>query len=66
MTPRRKRILAIVVPLQFVLARLAWRDLARRPSSQIRGPKTFWRVFVSLNPGNSIIYWAIGRRRASA
>lgn len=64
MTPGRKRIIAIVVPLQFALSALAWRDLARRPGAQVRGPKIFWRVFVSLNPGNSIVYWTIGRRRA--
>jgi len=66
MNPGRKRIIAIVVPIQIVLALLAWRDLARRPATQIRGPKTFWRVFVSLNPGNSVAYWAIGRRRVGA
>lgn len=66
MTTDRKRIIAIVVPIQVFLAALAWRDLARRPASQIRGSKTFWRVFVSLNPGNSVVYWAVGRRRAGA
>jgi hypothetical protein len=63
---RRKRILAIVVPIQVALAALAWRDLGRRPASQVRGPKKFWRVFVTMNPGNSLAYWAFGRRNAAA
>jgi hypothetical protein len=63
MTTQRKRLLlAIVVPTQFVLARLAWRDLARRTDDEVRGNKNLWRVFVSINPGNSAIYWLFGRR----
>ena len=34
--------------------------LACRSNDQVRGKKNLWRVFVSLNPGNSSIYWAIG------
>jgi hypothetical protein len=66
MTPSKKRIIATVVPVQVVLATLAWRDLARRPATQVRGSKKFWRVFVTMNPGNSVAYWLVGRRRATA
>jgi hypothetical protein len=63
MTKQRKGLLlAIVVPTQVVLAALAWRDLARRTGDQVRGPKNFWRFFVTVNPGNSLAYWALGRR----
>jgi hypothetical protein len=60
---KRKRLIAIVVPLQFVSAVLAWRDLGRRTDAEVRGSKRFWRVFVTLNPGNSAAYWLFGRRR---
>lgn len=62
MTSRRKRLIAVMVPIQFVLSFLAWRDLARRPADQVRGSKKAWRVFVTLNPGNAIVYWLFGRR----
>ncbi|HEY3830569.1 MAG TPA: hypothetical protein VGL57_15370 [Solirubrobacteraceae bacterium] len=63
MTKKRKLILAaIVVPIQVKLAVLAWRDLDRRADEEVRGNKRLWRVFVSINPGNSLIYWLLGRR----
>jgi hypothetical protein len=54
----------IVVPLQVVSALLARRDLAHRSDVEVRGSKRFWRVFVLLNPGNSFLYWLVGRRKA--
>ena len=63
MTTGRKRLLAaIIVPIQVVLVALAWRDLAARTDDQVRGTKKFWRIFVSMNPGNSLLYWLFGRR----
>jgi hypothetical protein len=62
-TARRKTLLvAIVVPIQLILAVLAWRDLARRTDEQVRGNKRIWRWFVTINPGNAIAYWLLGRR----
>jgi hypothetical protein len=58
----KKRLVAIIVPIQVVLAALAWRDLARRSDDRVRGKKDFWRVFVLLNPGNAVFYWLCGRR----
>ncbi len=63
MSMKRQRLLvAIIVASQVVLAALAWRDLARRTDDQVRGKKNFWRVFVTINPGNSVAYWLFGRR----
>jgi hypothetical protein len=58
----RGRPLAILVGLELVSAALAMRDLANRPDAQVRGNKLLWRVFISINPGNSIVYWFAGRR----
>jgi hypothetical protein len=41
---------------------LAWRDLNRRLPGQVRGSKRLWRVLITLNPGNSVLYWLFGRR----
>jgi hypothetical protein len=57
-----KPALVTVVAVQVVSCALAWRDLARRSDDQVRGKKNLWRAFVSVNPGNSLVYWAVGRR----
>ena len=57
-----KPVLRAIVGLQTVSAFLAWRDLSARPDSEVRGSKKFWRVFVLMNPGNSLAYWIVGRR----
>lgn len=63
MDKNRKLVLAAtIVPIEIVLSALAWRDLARRPDVQVRGSKRFWRALISVNPGNSVIYWLFGRR----
>jgi hypothetical protein len=54
--------LAALAAAEVVSAALAWRDLAHRTGDQVRGARTGWRVFIALNPGNSLAYWAIGRR----
>jgi len=59
--PSKPVVLAIVF-VQVVSALAAWRDLSARPDNRVRGNKKFWRVFVVLNPGNSLAYWLVGRR----
>ena len=61
-TKRQKQIIAAVVPLSIVSTVFAWRDLSQRDDVQVRGSKTFWRVFMLLNTGNSLLYWLFGRR----
>ena len=55
-------VLGAVVLAQTISSALAWRDLGRRTDAQVRGPKNLWRVIVTINPGNSIAYWLLGRR----
>lgn len=61
-TARGRVLLGAVVAAQTVSSVLAWRDLARRPDVQVRGPKNLWRFLVTINPGNSLVYWLVGRR----
>jgi hypothetical protein len=58
-----KEVIVAVVAVEVVSAAFAFRDLARRGDEQVRGPKLFWRVLMGLNPGNSLAYWLLGRRR---
>ncbi len=57
-----KPVTAVIIAAQVVSCALAWRDLARRTDAQVRGRKNLWRVFITINPGNSIVYWLAGRR----
>ena len=61
-TRRGKVVLGAVVGAQSISSALAWRDLAQRSDDQVRGSKNLWRVVVTINPGNSIAYWLLGRR----
>jgi hypothetical protein len=65
-TSRHKRILAVIILIEVILAAAAWRNLARRTDDQIRGNRNLWRMFVLLNPGNSLFYWLLGRRGFTA
>ncbi len=55
-------LLIAIVAVETTCAVFAWRDLDRRSKDQVRGKKDVWRVFISINPGNSLVYWAFGRR----
>jgi hypothetical protein len=57
-----REVVITVVAVEAVAAAFAFRDLARRTDDQVRGPKLLWRVLIGLNPGNSLAYWAFGRR----
>ncbi len=58
-----KEVVVAVVAVQAVSAAFAFRDLARRSDEEIRGPKLLWRIIIGINPGNSLAYWLLGRRR---
>jgi hypothetical protein len=63
MGSRQKRIALVALVLAEVgLAALTWRDLRRRPADEIRGSKRLWRIVSTINPGNSVAYWLIGRK----
>jgi hypothetical protein len=57
-----KPVLTTIVVFQIVSCALAWRDLAARSDERVRGRKNLWRIFITVNPGNSIVYWLAGRR----
>lgn len=66
MTSRRPPRPDIVVPAllgHVLLTALAWRDIARRDPSELRGGKNLWRLVTALNTGNHALYWLVGVRR---
>lgn len=59
----RKAVLALVAAAQLGLAGAAWTDLARRPASQVRGPKWRLALIVAVNFTGPLAYFRRGRRR---
>ena len=62
--PRTRRLLVAASVIESVLKIAALIDLARRPSNEVRGPKTVWAAVVSLvNSFGAvpIAYFAFGR-----
>lgn len=59
-----KPLLISLVAAELASAVLAWRNLAGRGDGEVRGGKRLWRALMLANPGNSIAYWLIGRRRS--
>ena len=45
------------------LAAAAWIDLARRPSTQVNGPKPAWAAAIAVNVIGPLCYFRWGRRR---
>ena len=59
---QQKLLLAVVLVVHLILARLTLRDLRRRPASAVRGPKRLWRLWAMANTTGSLAYWVFGRR----
>jgi hypothetical protein len=60
---RKRQLFAALVVVDLIMAALTFRDLRLRDASRIRGSKRFWRIVTVVNPGNSLAYWVIGRKR---
>ena len=56
-------VLAIVVPAQAVIGTITVRDISRRQSDLIRGPKLFWKIWGGSNTLGSAAYWLVGRKK---
>lgn len=55
--------LSALVAVEVALTTTALVDLARRPSSQVRGPKLAWALGCFVQPVGPITYLVAGRRR---
>lgn len=48
--------------LEAAMTVAAWRDLSRRPDSQVRGSKRLWSFAVMVQPVGPVAYFTLGRR----
>lgn len=54
--------LGVAGSVQAALAAAAWTDLARRPASQVNGPKPVWAALIAVNFVGPLAYRRWGRR----
>lgn len=62
-TPGQRAAVLVAAAAELALTTVALVDLARRPGSQVRGPKLAWAAGCFVQPIGPIAYLAIGRRR---
>ncbi len=67
LTPTQRKTILASAAIEATLKSAALVDLARRPRSQVRGPKVLWAVGISIVNGFGIapaVYFLFGRRRS--
>lgn len=62
LSPGQRAALLTLVSVELALTATALVDLARRPSTQVRGPKAAWAVGCFVQPVGPIAYLTLGRR----
>jgi hypothetical protein len=62
LTNVQKRAIYIGGAAEAITTAAALRDLARRPSGEVRGPKAAWVLAFFVQPVGPIAYFAAGRR----
>ena len=64
LSPQQQRAIIVGGAIEVVVTAIAVRDLVRRPSSQVRGPKAVWLASFVVQPFGPLAYFALGRRSA--
>ena len=62
LTPWQRRLVIAGGAVELVLTTTAARDLARRDTSDVRGPKALWAAAFVVQPVGPLAYFAVGRR----
>lgn len=65
MSSRQQTMLLVSVSVQLSLAATAWVNLAKRPATEVNGPKAMWAALIAVNFVGPLAYFAFGRRRTS-
>ena len=60
---QQRKGMIILSMIDLTLKGLAWRDLARRPAAEVRGPKFAWFLGTLVNMIGPIGYFLFGRKR---
>lgn len=63
LSPRDKRRIYLAGAAEVVMTTVALIDLAKRPASEVRGPKWAWVLSFVVQPFGPVSYFAFGRQR---
>ncbi len=63
LTDMQRRMIVVGGAAEAVITTVALRDLARRPSGQVRGPKAVWLLGFVVQPFGPLAYLWAGRRQ---
>ena len=63
LTDRQRRLIVFGGAAEAVITTVALRDLARRPSGEVRGPKVVWLLGFAVQPFGPLAYLWAGRRQ---
>jgi hypothetical protein len=61
LSENQKRAICVGGALESVVTAIALRDLARRPASEVRGPKVAWVLAFFVQPFGPMAYFALHR-----
>ncbi|GIG40766.1 PLDc N-terminal domain-containing protein [Cellulomonas phragmiteti] len=61
MRPAQRAVAATLGAAQVALTAAAYRDLVKRPSDQVNGPKLAWGLALLVNWAGPLAYFAKGR-----
>ena len=64
LSPRQQQAIVLGAIAEAITTTIALRDLIRRPSREVRGPKIVWFLACFVQPIGPILYLTRGRRRA--
>ncbi len=64
LTPTQQGLILGLVSLELAFTATALVDLARRPASQIRGPKPLWLLGCFVQPVGPLAYLVLGHRNS--
>jgi hypothetical protein len=62
MSPLQRKAVVVGGFVELVVTVIATRDLYRRDSSQVRGPKALWGLALGVQPFGPIAYLVLGRK----
>jgi len=65
LTPNQQRAVVAGAAVELVLTTVALADLARRPASDVRGPRAAWILAMVVQPFGPLAYLSLGRRSRS-
>lgn len=61
-TPAQRAAIIAGAAVEIVLTGAALRDLVRRPSTEVRGPKLLWVASFVVQPVGPVSYFLVGRK----